>query len=419
MCQTRRSPKPYSTWSLSRQAVDEPTATYPRTLILVGRHSKLTVVESYVGLSQRPYFTDSVAEIVVDEGGSLEHYRYLNESPEAYHIGTTRVRLGKDSQFRSTSFARGAALARNDLQVVLDAPGGSCDLNGLYLTSGRQHIDNHIDIDHAKPHTSSEQYFKGVLADRSQAVFSGRVLVRPDAQKTYARQRDKNLLLSKGARVNTKPSLEIFADDVQCFHGATAGAVADEALFYMRSRGIDEDTARALLVHGFASEIIERVSAGAPERLPEQHVLESATKRQQILGAPRCGIGACLRSGYVANHERNNGRSRRAIPRADHGPQLEAAELPCDGRRQPVCERVQTRFCGDTVTLYLKLDGDVVSDVAFQGSGCTISKASASMLTESIKGKTTEEADGVFDRFHRMLTRGPRRRLRRRGAGRP
>ncbi len=237
----------------------EPTATYPRTLILVGRHSRLTVVESYVGLAQSPYFTDAVAEIVVEEGGSLEHYRYLNESPEAYHIGTTRVRLGRDSEFKSTSFARGAALARNDLQVVLDAPGGSCDLNGLYLTSGRQHIDNHIDIDHAKPHTSSEQYFKGILADSSRAVFSGRVLVRPDAQKTYARQSDKNLLLSEGARINTKPSLEIFADDVQCFHGATAGAVADEALFYMRSRGIDEETARALLIHGFASEIIERV----------------------------------------------------------------------------------------------------------------------------------------------------------------
>ncbi len=238
----------------------EPTATYPRTLILVGRHSRLTVVESYVGLSQRSYFTDAVAEIVVDEGGSLDHYRYLSESPEGYHIGTTRVRLGRDSRFRSTSFARGAALARNDLQVVLDAPGASCDLNGLYLTSGRQHIDNHIDIDHAMPHTSSEQYFKGILADRSRAVFSGRVLVRPGAQKTYALQADKNLLLSEGARVNTKPSLEIFADDVQCFHGATVGAVPDEALFYMRSRGIDEETARDLLIHGFASEIIERVA---------------------------------------------------------------------------------------------------------------------------------------------------------------
>ena len=237
----------------------EPTVSYPRTLVIAGPHSKLTLVESYVGLSPASYFTNAVVEMVVGEGAQIEHYRYLMESPNAFHIASTRVRLGRDSGFSSLSFARGARLARNDLNVLLDAPGASCVLNGLYQTSGTQHIDNHIDIDHAKPHGSSEQYFKGILADGSRAVFSGRVLVRPDAQKTYARQSDKNLLLSEGARINTKPSLEIFADDVQCFHGATAGAVAEDALFYMRSRGIDEETARELLVYGFASEIIERV----------------------------------------------------------------------------------------------------------------------------------------------------------------
>jgi Fe-S cluster assembly protein SufD len=199
------------------------------------------------------------------------------ESPSAFHIGATRVTLERDSSYNFTSMARGARIARNDLSVLLDAPGSSCNLKGLYFTSGSQHIDNHIDIDHAKPHSSSDQYFKGILADRSRAVFSGRVLVRKDAQKTYARQSDKNLLLSEGARINTKPSLEIYADDVQCFHGATAGSVPQDALFYMRSRGLDDETARALLVYGFASEIIDRVrleplrrhlermfSAGAP-----------------------------------------------------------------------------------------------------------------------------------------------------------
>jgi len=236
-----------------------PTVSYPRSLVVVGRHSRLTVVESYVGLAQGEYFTNAVAEIVADEGAQIEHYRYLVESPDSFHLGTTRVRLGRDSAFRSMSFATGARLARNDLQVLLDAPGASCDLKGLYFTSGTQHIDNHINIDHAQPHTSSDQYFKGVLADRSRAVFSGRVLIRKDAQKTFARQADKNLLLSEGARINTKPSLEIFADDVQATHGATAGAVADEAIFYMRSRGLDEETARALLINGFASEIVESV----------------------------------------------------------------------------------------------------------------------------------------------------------------
>ena len=237
----------------------EPIVTYPRTLILAGPNSRLTVVESYVSPSEGPYFTDAVSEIAVGEGAQVEHYRYLKESPEAFHIGTTRVRLDRDSTFSSTSFATGARLARNDLNVLLDGPGSSCFLNGLYVTSGTAHLDNHINVDHAKPHCTSDQYFKGILAGRSRAVFSGRVLVREDAQKTYAKQSDKNLILSKGARINTKPSLEIFADDVQAFHGATAGAMADDALFYMRSRGMDEETARALLIHGFASEIIDRV----------------------------------------------------------------------------------------------------------------------------------------------------------------
>ena len=226
---------------------------------MAGRSSKLTIVESYVGLTDSPYFTNSVVEIAGGEGSQIEHYRLLMEGAEAFHIGTTRVNLGRDAGFSSTSIARGARLARNDLNVTLDAPGSDCTVRGLYLTSGSQHIDNHIDVDHATPHTSSEQYFKGVLTDRSKAVFSGRVLIRKDAQKSIASQRDLNLMLSHAARVNTKPSMEIYADDVKAVHGATAGAVAEDALFYMRSRGIDYQTAMSLLVHGFASEIIDTI----------------------------------------------------------------------------------------------------------------------------------------------------------------
>ena len=142
---------------------------------------------------------------------------------------------------------------------IVPKPGSSCSIKGLYISTDTQHIDNHIDIDHASPNSSSTQYFKGILDGRSRAVFSGRVLVRKDAQKTYARQGDKNLLLSEGARINTKPSLEIYADDVECYHGATAGTLASEALFYMQSRGIDEDTARRLLITGFADEILDTV----------------------------------------------------------------------------------------------------------------------------------------------------------------
>ena len=238
---------------------DKPSASHPRTLVVAGRNSRVTVLESYVGLGAGSYLTNAVTEIVAQEGSNVEHYRYMAESANAFHVGSSFVRLERDSSFRSTSFARGARLARNGLSVVLEAPGASCVLKGLYYTTGSEHIDNHIDVDHAGPGASSDQYFKGILDDNSKAVFSGRVLVRPNAQKTYARQADKNVLLSDGARINTKPSLEIYADDVQCFHGATAGAVADEAIFYMMSRGVDEKTARALLVHGFASEIVDAI----------------------------------------------------------------------------------------------------------------------------------------------------------------
>ncbi len=240
----------------------EAIATHPRVLVIAGEGSECTVVESYVGIGESTYFTNSVSEIILDAGAQVEHYRLMMDSPGAFHIGSTPVRLGEDSAFNSLSFARGGRVARNGLHVMLDAPGSSCVVGGLYFTYGTQHIDNHIVIDHLKPHTRSDLYFKGILDDRSRAVFSGGVIVHPNAQKSAAYQKDQNLLLSEGARINTKPMLEIYADDIQATHGATAGAVADEAIFYMRSRGIDEDTARDLLVHGFATEIIDRVSLG-------------------------------------------------------------------------------------------------------------------------------------------------------------
>ena len=238
----------------------EAIATHPRTLVIAGEGSECTVVESYVGVGESSYFTNSVTEIILESDAKVEHYRLMMDSPGAFHIGSTPVRLGKDSIFNSLSFARGGRVARNGLHVMLDAPGSSCVVGGLYFTYGTQHIDNHIVIDHLKPHTGSDLYFKGILDDRSRAVFSGGVIVHPNAQKSEAYQKDQNLLLSEGARINTKPMLEIYADDIQATHGATAGAVADEAIFYMRSRGIDEKTARDLLVHGFATEIIDRVT---------------------------------------------------------------------------------------------------------------------------------------------------------------
>jgi Fe-S cluster assembly protein SufD len=250
-------------------------ASYPRTLIVAGENSRLTVIETYVGLQRGArYLTDSVTEIVLGEGAQVEHYRVLLESDASYHVGMTRVWQGKDSRFSSTAFQRGAALARNDLRVTLAAPGGSCQLHGLYVTNGREHIDNYINIDHAAPHTASRLYYKGILDGQSHAIFGGIVLVRPGAVKVDAHQADKNLLLSPEAEVDSKPSLEIYADDVKCGHGATAGAIAEDALFYLRSRGLDLKTASALLIKGFASEILEAVALRGL-----RHDLEQRVKR--------------------------------------------------------------------------------------------------------------------------------------------
>lgn len=237
----------------------EPTASYPRTLIVAGANSRLTLIESYVSLSSARYFTDAVTEIILGEGAQIEHYRLLLESADAFHVGTSRVYQGRDSTFSSVSFAKGAAIGRNDFRVLLDAPGGSCFLHGLYVTTGTQHIDNYINIDHAKPHTTSRLYYRGILDGQSRAVFAGVVLVRPGAVKADSHQEDKNLILSEEAEVDSKPSLEIYADDVKCGHGATAGTVAEDAIFYMRSRGLDPRTAAAFLIKGFASEIVDAV----------------------------------------------------------------------------------------------------------------------------------------------------------------
>jgi Fe-S cluster assembly protein SufD len=237
-----------------------PQVTYPRSLVVAGANTELTVLESYVGMGDGNYFTNAVTEIVLGDGAHVRHNRYLHESPEAFHIGSTRVAQGRDSSFFSTSFSRGCRVGRNDLRVSLDQPGAECDLRGLYFTDGRQHIDNHINVDHASGQTASAQYYKGILADNSRAVFSGTTLIRQDSQKSTATQADKNLLLSEGARVNTKPSLVIYADDVQAAHGATAGAIPEEQVFYMLARGLDMETATSLLIKGFANEIIDTIS---------------------------------------------------------------------------------------------------------------------------------------------------------------
>ena len=238
---------------------EQPRATHPRLVISAAPNSRATVIETFVGPDVR-YLTNAVMEASVGEGASVEHYRLLLEGQEAYHVGVSRVLQQKDSTFSSVAIAHGAALGRNDFGVTLAGTGAECTLNGLYLTTGSQHIDNYINIDHAEPYGTSRLFYKGILDGRSRAVFGGNVTVRKHAQKTDAQQTDKNLLLSEEAEVDSKPSLLIYADDVKCGHGATAGHIDEDTVFYMRSRGLDLPTASRILIHAFAREIIDTVA---------------------------------------------------------------------------------------------------------------------------------------------------------------
>ena len=233
--------------------------SHPRVLIVARPNSAVSVIESYVGGGSKDTLTNSVSEIIVGEGASVSHYRLLAETDETYDIGYGRVKLGSKAEFKSRSFFRGAKIGRYDLNVLIDGEGATCDLKGLYFTSGSQHMDNFINIDHAKPNGTSDLFYKGILDGRSRAVFGGTVLVRKSAQKTDSIQSDKNLLLSPHAEVDSKPALFIYADDVKCAHGATAGSIDADTIFYMRSRGMDLETASKLLIYGFAGEIIDAV----------------------------------------------------------------------------------------------------------------------------------------------------------------
>jgi Fe-S cluster assembly protein SufD len=237
----------------------EPAMSHPRNLILAGEASQAAIVEVYAGDAGGNYFTNAVTELAAGETAVIEHYKLQQESPEAFHVATLQVRQQRSSNFAAHYVSLGGALVRNNVNAVLDGDGAQCTLNGLYLAGGRQHVDNHTVLDHAKPHCGSREYYKGILDGRSTAVFNGGIVVRKDAQKTDAIQSNKNLLLSRDAVINTKPQLQIWADDVRCTHGATIGQLDSEALFYLRSRGIGHDEARHLLTFAFANDVLGRM----------------------------------------------------------------------------------------------------------------------------------------------------------------
>lgn len=255
------------------------TASFPRVLVVAGENSSVTVMESYASAQDGQYFTNAVVEVVLKDGARVEHYKVQRESNEAFHIATTVADLGPNANYDTTTITFGSALSRHDIHVTMDHEGAECWVDGLYLVTSNQHTDTHSVIDHRKPHCTSHQLYKGILDGKSRAVFNGKIFVRHDAQKTDAMQTNKNLLLSNEARVDTKPQLEILADDVKCAHGAAVGQIDEEELFYLETRGIHHDLARNLLTYGFAEEVIGKIKIESIRAQLDEAVLNRLNAR--------------------------------------------------------------------------------------------------------------------------------------------
>jgi Fe-S cluster assembly protein SufD len=256
----------------------------PRNLVIAEANSKLTVVESYISTGNVAYFTNAVTEILAGDNARVEHVKLQDEALDSFHIATIAGEFGRASNVTVHSFALGAKLSRTNIRTKLAGEGLECILNGLYLTRGEQLADHHMIVEHAQPHCASHEYFNGILDDKSKGVFHGRIYVHPIAQKTDAKQTNKNLLLSDDATADTKPQLEIYADDVKCTHGATIGQLNDESIFYLRSRGIGTDTARQMLIHAFAGEIIERIKCEPAREVIDKLVWDRLEANPNLIG---------------------------------------------------------------------------------------------------------------------------------------
>lgn len=257
----------------------QPPAIFPRVLVVAERESKATLIESYISPEESVSFTNAVVEVFVGENARVTHYKVQRESERAFHIATTNAEIGRSGVYDLTTITLGAQLSRHGLNIRLAHEGAECWADGLYLVGAGQHADTHSLIDHVSPHCTSHQLYKGILDGKSRAVFNGKVFVHKDAQKTDAMQSNKNLLLSNEARVDTKPQLEIYADDVKCAHGATVGQLEEEELFYLISRGLHRDLARNLLTYGFAEELVEKIKIESIKRQLDEAILNRLDAR--------------------------------------------------------------------------------------------------------------------------------------------
>jgi Fe-S cluster assembly protein SufD len=263
-------------------AVAAKSMMHPRNLIVVGRNAKVKVIESYVSLSDAVYFTNAVTEVSVADGATLHHYKMQREGMRAFHVGTIETRQGRDSHYISFSLGIGGSLTRTNIYTTLDGEGCGATLNGLYMLDGEQHCDHQTLIAHVQPNCFSRELYKGVLDGQSHGVFNGKVYVDPIAQKTDGKQTNNTLLLSDKAQIDTKPQLEIFADDVKCTHGATVGRLDEQALFYMKSRGVSRQLARELLTYAFAADVLETIEQDSVREELERMTLQRFTRGEGV-----------------------------------------------------------------------------------------------------------------------------------------
>jgi Fe-S cluster assembly protein SufD len=241
-------------------ATDAPMMNHPRNLFIVEEGAQVAIVEDYFSLGDTAgSLCNTATELVAKDGAIVSHYMIEREHKQSFNISTLRIEQGRNANVASHSVLLGGGLVRNNVHPVLAGEGSECSINGLFVGNGKQHLDNYMLVEHAKPHCSSRQFYNGILDDSAHGVFHGRIIVHKDAQKTDAKQTNRNLLLSDNAQIDTKPQLEIYADDVKCTHGATIGQIEENALFYLRSRGIDEASARKLLLMAFANECLDRM----------------------------------------------------------------------------------------------------------------------------------------------------------------
>ncbi len=258
-------------------------ATHLRNVVVMEENCKATLIEHYVGLSDAVSLTNVITEVVLSSDAELNHYKLQQESPNAFHIATLSANQGRGSQWNTSSIALGAKLARTDVQSKLVGQESHTTMDGLYIVTGEQHVDHHTRIDHTVPNTTSEELYKGVLDEQSHAVFNGKVIVHKDAQKTDANQQNHNLLLSRGCEIDTKPEMEIYADDVKSAHGSTVGQINEDNLFFLRARGLDEVTARSLLTYAFAVDVLERISSATIREALSAQVEKHLPKGGKVL----------------------------------------------------------------------------------------------------------------------------------------